>query len=68
MLPSHQGCSSSQAMVSAPSCGLVQHRHELAADRNVPRQSWYTTAYPASTRANRFGISPYASSVVRSLP
>ena len=68
MLPSHHGCSSSQEMVSAPSFGSFSMGTNSRPDRNVPRQSWYTTAYPASTSVNTFGTSPYASNAGRSLP
>ncbi len=55
-------------MVSAPSFGSFSMGTNSPPDRNVPRQSWYTTAYPASTSANTFGTSPYASNAGRSLP
>ena len=58
MLPSHQSCSCSQAMVSAPSLGSFSIGVKSPADRKVPRQSCHTTAYPASTSAKMFGSSP----------
>ncbi len=44
MLPSHQDCSSSQATVSAPSCGSFSIGVNSPPERKVPRQSCQTTA------------------------
>ena len=40
MVPSHQGWSSIQATVSAPSSASVSIGVKSPADLNVPRQSW----------------------------
>ena len=58
MLPSHQDLAINHATVSAPSSGSCTIGWNTPSDLNVPRQSWNTTAYPASTSSNTFGLVP----------